>query len=61
MPNDKSPVPLENPDRSRGGNSNQRPSVLEIIGKVILVLIALAVAAALLGALVLGTCVLLMK
>jgi hypothetical protein len=42
-------------------NENQRPSPLEIIGKVILVLVALAVATAVLGALVFGACALLMK
>lgn len=54
--------PVELSERSNDvSNENQRPSALEILGKVILIIVALTVATALLGLLVFGTCAMLMR
>jgi len=54
--------PVEPRERSNDvSNENQRPSALEIIGKVILILVALTVVTAFLGLLVFGACALLMR
>ena len=42
-------------------DNNPRPTGLEILGKVLLIMVALAIGAALLGALVIGACALVMK
>ena len=42
-------------------DNKPRPSGLEILGKVLLIMVALAIGAALLGVLVVGACALLMR
>lgn len=42
-------------------DDKQRPSAMEILGKVILVTVVLAVGASLLGGLVIGACALMMR
>jgi hypothetical protein len=42
-------------------DENRRPSALEILGKVIVITVALAVGASILGGLVIGACALMMR